>query len=259
MSSCAIPLFNSLQGSNNPSDTPRPVLEGWDYTKSLSRHSIAELYLDGRVSVALELTSKRNLDSSRAEASQSESAGLNLPVFVFQFHVINEHEIQDHDKQAVFIVNIEPVNGPQVGVPSFVRFHAIDHEAKQAASVGYFSFFGENRFKCLPFGPERKIEELGLEGGRVQSCVGFSPCDIKSALEIVDCVSNHQCEVSADFPVTNSVIEKLLPRLRVDVQSQMVSISRSKDSLLNISDVLIGPFDFQDRITVRSFPDFAHG
>jgi len=177
---------------------------------------------------------------------------------VFQFHVINEHEIQDHDKQAVFIVNVEPVNGPQIGVPSFVRFHAIDHEAKQAASIRYFSFFGENRFKCLPFGLERKIEEPGLEGGRVQSRVGVTPCDIKSALEIMDCVSNHQGEVSADFPVTNSVIEKLLPRLRIDVQSQLVSISRGKESLLNISDVLVGPFDFQDSITVRSFPHFRH-
>ena len=51
--------------------------------RTLSCHSIAELYLDGRVSVALELTSRRNLNSPRSPARvkvRNQSPRFRAPV-----------------------------------------------------------------------------------------------------------------------------------------------------------------------------------
>lgn len=241
----------SFQSADDPRNLPRISLKGWDYAKSLRGYSIAELYFKGRVSVVLELAMKRNLGGSKTEPAQRQGAAFGRSVYALQFHAVNEHEIHNWNKQAMFVVNVEMVDGPNVGVPSFVGFHAIDHEAMEAGVAGYFSFSGESRLKHFPFGVDGEIEELGIEGGGVQSLVGRSPRNIKSAVEIVNCVSNHQGERCANAPMPEPVLEELFPRLRIDVHAQLVSISRDKESLLDIGDVLVGPFDFQDRISVR--------
>lgn len=251
-------LFHSSQSADDPRNLPRISLKGWDYTESLGGYSIAELYLNHRVSVVLELAIKRNLNASDSAAAQRQGAAFGRPIYAIQFHAINEHEMQDGNEQAVFVVNVEPMDGPNIGIPSFVRFHAIHYEAKEASVAGYFSFFDEIRFKDFPFGVDGKIEELEIEGGAVQGFVGHSPCNIKSAIEIVNYVSNHQGEGCTNASVLEPVLKELFPRLRVDVHAQLVSISRGKESLLNISDVLVGPFDFEDRVSVGCFPDFGH-
>ncbi len=98
-----------MQKPDDLRDLPRISLEGWDYAKSLRRYSIAEPYLNGRVSVVLEVAIKRNLGAPEAESTQCQGAAIGRPIYVFQFHAINEHEIQDWNEQAMFVVNVEVV------------------------------------------------------------------------------------------------------------------------------------------------------
>jgi hypothetical protein len=62
-------------------------------------------------------------------------------------------------------------------------------------------------------------------------------------MEIVNCVADHERNIGAEGPIKKNVVEELFPRLTVDVQGGAVAVGRGTESLLDISDVLIGPFD----------------
>ena len=217
-------------------------------------NSIPESYLEGRVSIVLELAPKRNLNPLRNGSSQRcKSEAIHLPVFLLQFYAIDRQDIHNWDEQMVLIVNVEPMNSANIGVSSLTRFHALNHEFEEARIGQYFSCLLEHRFKVLPVFTRREFD-FGIVSSGTERLNSVGPCNIQSALEIVDCVSNRQCMLSADVLLSKAVKEELSPRTRIDVKRQVVGVFRGKESLLDVRDVLIGPFDFEGWPCRTGFP-----
>ena len=201
----------------------------------LQRCSIAEGYAENRLSVILDLGPKGDLPPVGIRSGKGNGEIGSQPVFVLQFDAA--------PMAAVFVVNVEIMQGANIGIPSQVIFHAINNEIEEGRRGRYFSAFRERGFKLMPvfvdreFGPSR----VGLRENRSNR---GAPCDIKSAVEIVNCIANHQGDIGAQFPVSKAIVGELFPRLAIDVQAGSLSVSRGSESLLDIRDVLVGPFDF---------------
>jgi len=61
----------------------------------------------------------------------------------------------------------------------------------------------------------------------------------------MDCISDYEGKVGLQGSVSQSVLNELLPRLQINLEAGSVSVRRAADALLNIRDVLVGPFDLQ--------------
>jgi len=239
----AVGRLDPLQGANDCQNLGRESLQSGNDFDVLQRCSIAEGYAENRLSVILDLGPKGDLPPVGIRSGKGNGEIGSQPVFVLQFDAVNPDDGEHRNQEIVFVVNVEIMQGANIGIPSLVTFHAINNEIEEGRRGRYFSAFRERGFKLMPvfvdreFGPSR----VGLRENRSNR---GAPCDIKSAVEIVNCIANHQGDIGAQFPVSKAVVEELFPRLAIDVQAGSLSVSRGSESLLDIRDVLVGPFDF---------------
>lgn len=229
--------FHPLKRSDNYVDLCRVPAKSRDHFDALQRCSLAELYLKSDLSVILELGMLPERLPVVVGSREHDIVARCAPVFVLQLHAGYSNDGQHGNQQDMFIVNVEIVEGEDIVVPSLVRFHTIDHEREER---GRYVFSLQSGFKVFPrfLGVDRKLTVSGdlREHG--------APCNIKSAVEIMNCVTNQQGDIGAERAVSKSVIEELFPRLDIHVQTGAVCVGRDTKSLLDISDVLVGPFDF---------------
>jgi hypothetical protein len=212
--------------------------------ETFCRRPILEDYLHGRLSIAIDVSPWRDGDAvSDKPFDSSQAPNINASMFVLQLHAINSDDLKNWRQEFVFVVNVEVMKGAHVAVPSSVRFQVIHQESEDARGWIYFSSLSEGRFKVVPIVPEGHFV-VPSECPRAKSLEDSAPSVIKSAPEIMNRITRHKGNIGANGPVAKDVIQILLPRLRVDLEAGWVSINRGAESLLNIRDVLLGPFDF---------------
>jgi hypothetical protein len=248
MASCAqaefLPGFvsHSLQFANNLPRLPVKAIKGRNDFETFCNSFVREDYLNGRLSVILDVTTCRDVDAVSDVSLGRNQTVKDATAFVLEFHAINLDEVDDWNKEDVFIVQIQGIDGANVGVPSFVRFHAFNHKVEDGRGLAYFSCLREVAYKFLPRIRDWKMRPLGQSGG-AEFFNGSAPSKIESASQIVDCISRKHRDICFEGSISQGVIKELLPRLSIDLAGGWVSIGRSVDSLLNIRDVLLGPFD----------------
>ena len=107
----------------------------------------------------------------------------------------------------------------------------------------YFSCLCERRFEMLPIFSDDELSARGAVTIRTKDSDRFSVSNVESAFEIVNGIANHQGDVGAQLSISKAVVNELLPRLSVEVHTGAVCVRRGAESLVDISDVLVGPFD----------------
>lgn len=206
------------------------------YVNSLQRCSLAEGYLKSDLSVVLKLGLQSNNLSVGIGSCQGDIESVDRSVFVLQFHAANSSYCKHWNEQKMFIVNVESAEGQNIPIPSLVRFHFIDDKVDERTGYFFSLQSGLKVFSRL-LGKNGKFAVIG------DSWQHPTPRDIKSAIEIVDCIAHNQCDIGAECAVSKAIVEELFPRVSVDVQAGAVSVRRGAESLVDILDVLIGPFD----------------
>src|SRR5437868_4249011 len=136
---CCDGLFHSLQCSNNLQSLSRKAEQCRNDFEVVSRCSLAERYLKSDLSVILELASKPNSRSIDVRSSDGYGEVVNCPIWVLQLHAINSNNGEDRYQQMMLVVNVEVVDGANIAIPSFVRFHPLYQEIEQGRTGRYFS------------------------------------------------------------------------------------------------------------------------
>jgi hypothetical protein len=165
------------------------------------------------------------------------------PIYIFQFHAHNPRDGEHWDQEMVFIVNVKGMKGENIAVPSSVWFYVLNQEIEESRCRAYASCLGKVRYESFPRVGDREFGFSGIEPFGTQSLRGIPPSNIQSGMEIVDCIANHERNIGAKGPIKKNVVEELFPRLSIEVQGGAVAVGRGTESLLDVSDVLIGPFD----------------
>ena len=235
-------LCHSLEDSDEFESLRVEAEKRRDYREIVSRCSLSERYLKSDLSIVLELAVQGHHLPVGIGPGQADGKLGNCSVFVLQFHAIDSSDCEHWDQEAVFVVNVESMERTNIAVPSLVRFHAIDHEIEEGRGVAYSSSLSEIGYKLMPRIWDGKLRVTGVSR-RTKLSHDATPCDIESAMEIVNCIANDQCNIGKQGLVHHSVVNELLPRLEIAVQAGAVCVGRGVESLVDIRDVLFGPFD----------------
>jgi len=218
--------------------------------------SRAERHVESDLAVVLELAPKGNNFTIEVRSGEPYFERLSGTILVLQFNAFDACGSDGRNQDSMFIVDVEIVQGKNIGVTSFVTFHVIDNEVetRELSSTPALLRTYNLLPRLIPI--DREFGVIGPASGDLPE--DFNPCDIKSGSEIVNCISSNQCKVGAQFSIMQSVVEELFSSLSIHMQRGTMTVRRRTESLLEIRDVLIGPLDLQDGIAERSFPDFAH-
>jgi hypothetical protein len=245
------------QAQHDLFDLRREAVQRRNDFEVFRRCSLAERYVKGQLSVVLELCPKSDGLPVKVGARKRNIEPIDSPIFVLQFQAIDAHDHNRRHEEAVFVVDVEQVQGENIGVSSFVRFYVVQDEPDNGRGYWYFMVFRQHRLNSFPR-PVGIDEELGVFGSGVWG-YDCSPSNVESTAKIVDRVTDHGCKVGPEEIINKAVVEELFPRLGIHVQAGAVSIRRGAESLLDIRDVLVGPFDLQESIGERVSPDLRHG
>lgn len=255
-----MPSTRPCQPSQSPDDAAnlrRESNQGRNDLLILQSIPLAERYQESRLSVILDLCSIRHDSSVVTGSRQNNISPLPTPIYILKFQALDGRNGNHWDKGMVFVVNVELMNGENISVPSSVWFYAIDEQIKEGGGGRYFSAQFGLKAPSLFFGVDGELAKFGV-GIRDECRVRFTPRNVQSAVQIVDCIANNERNFPRQSPISKSVIEELFPRLSINVQAGSVSVGRGEKSLIDIRDVLIGPFDFERSVAKGMFPDFRH-
>lgn len=206
---------------------------------------MAKGYEEGDLSVICELRAKLNgLPVGAVGRDDQNISEQPRPIYVFQFHAHNPRDGEHWNQEMVFVVDVKGMKGENIAVPSSVWFYVLDHEIEESRCRAYASCRGKVRYEFFPRLGDGEFGFSGTESFGTQSAHGIAPSNIQSAFEIVDCVANHERNIGAKGSIKKNVVGEVFPRLSIDVHGGAVAVGRGAESLLDISDVLIGPFDF---------------
>lgn len=222
---------------NHARDELRQLMKRWDNRLTLKRLSWAELYLKGRICIVLYVsfgTGRETLDYSVRSDARVIANGNDISVLVFSVNCEND-DPENNDQEAMFIRNVQIVQSVQGIIPSTVRFYRINNEVIDVRSRSlYFSTFSLT-YKFLPL-----FKEWEFAGPISNDLVHHQ---IEGRMKVVDGISNNQ---------GNAIWERVDPLERENIVSSIcifLDTKTAKISLkpikkgIEISDVLIGPFD----------------
>jgi hypothetical protein len=211
---------------------------------ALERGALAKGYKEGDLSVICELRARLNGLPEGAVGRHDQNIGKHpSPIYILQFHAHNPGDGEHWDQEMVFVVNVKGMKGENIAVPSSIWFYSLNHEVEESRCRAYASCHGKVRYDFFPRIGDREFGSGGVKPFGTQSAYCILPSKIQSAMEVVDCIANHERNIRAEGPIKKNVVEELFPRLAIDVHGGAVAVGRCAESLLDIGDVLIGPFD----------------
>lgn len=210
------------------------------------RSSWAKGYLELNLSVILEFAPKRNGRSEGFSVRPKDDlVDVNRPVFALCFNACDPSNRQHRKEEPVFVVDVEGMDGENIRVPSFVSLHVVHKEVVDLGTGIYASCFGKNSLKPSfgLVGIDGKLAPLS-NGFLPDLSHDFEPSNIQSGAEVMNCIASYTGEFTPQHKIIPLVIEELFPRLQIHVHAGAIAVCRSKDSIAELMDVLVGPLDF---------------
>src|ERR1700733_11462096 len=213
--------------------------------ESFNSCSIPERYVKSDLSVVLQLAPKRN-DAPVKLSVREESKVVSVyrPVFVLQFNAGDSSYGNRWDEESVFVVDVEAMDGKNIAFPSLVSLHMVHKKIVDSGVGVYASCFGKHPLKPLFrfVGPNGEHRE---SSNRLHYLLhDLKPCNIKSGAEIMNYIASDSCEFTTQHVIPQRVVKELFPRLAIHVQTGSVTVRRSKQSIVELVDVMFGPVEF---------------
>jgi hypothetical protein len=234
-----------LKLSNDFADVLRHVEKRWD-NRVRAEGPFAKPYLDGRLSVILELESNWGSEQDRFFAVYHELSSLRglkglTSIWPEDLDSRDSWHMDNGRDQFVFISNVEVVDGSEKLVPSLVRFERVKEIDDLWSGPVYCSL--ENF--CLkvfwPFG-ER---EMNAGNAAPMMAHDVARHDVESGPKVVDGIADDQRPIVRHFSAFDHA-KQLVAGLRLSVNDHAVWFTPAvcEDGAIQVSDVLIGPVNF---------------
>ena len=99
--------------------------------------SRAERHVESDLAVVLELAPKGNNFAIEVRSGEPYFERLSGTILVLQFNAFDACGSDGRNQDSMFIVDVEIVQGKNIGVTSFVTFHVIDNEVENTGSFIY--------------------------------------------------------------------------------------------------------------------------
>ncbi len=215
----------------------RELFERWENRLTVEGISFAEKYIEGRISIIL------YVQFGAAEISVKQSVGADargqgdreVSVLVFGVN-INGDNIENNDQAAMLINDVQIVQSVQGIIPSTVGLYRINYQVADFRTRSLYFSTVNRAYEFLSFFKEWKLSTS------IRIRDGLADHQIESRMKIVNGVSDNQSRIGWEFKVD---LETDISSLAIflDVQTARVSVSKPLHKGVEVTDVLIGPFD----------------
>src|SRR6266404_4217653 len=221
------------------------------YWEALENTCLLDGYCEGKLSLILYLNVliKDNDIRGRGESKIARSAN-NVAVRLFHHNALNASSRRQFEEKQVLIRNIECVKSMEnASLPSFVGLYVGYNDLEEGGATGLYFQPMKGVFDLLPGIPNRELIEV-RDSSRNVFIESARPPIIEGCTEIVKGISDNQGQVQESiFMFRDIVYQALISSITVMLNCRSLSIYESENSILRISDMFIGPLNFQPSIS----------
>ncbi len=233
-----------LQELDHLQNYRRVVSEQVHYPQMIRRCSFAENYTNGRFALIVDAPAPRESGNVPRGGLHSDGIAFSyFPHFVFHLYAHNRSVLNDREQQLVLVENVELVHGPDGIIPSVIRLYLGHDEIDECRILGIYLPARHNTFKLVSRGMDGELRII-VNGSRSVLGERLDPCMVESTPEIVDGISYHEADFAGRSSVSKLVLNELASSLLIKLDRSDVGIFERSSSNINVSDVLIGPFNF---------------
>lgn len=234
-------LLNCLYDAR---DELRELMQRWDNRLTLETLNIAEQYVKGRLSVILDLDFAGHVKTCAQFMVLSDlerKDSLHVP-FGLDSERTQRSDGEHRYEQPMFIGNVQIVKGAQGVIPSLVRLYDIKKESDHIGAETLYCSTVNGGFKFLPCLPKW---ELGFRRRSATSPNNKLISDmIERGVQVVNSIANDQGDLIGNFP-SQAKCRDAISCMSVFLDTKMIKVSlhKSVEHIVQLTDVLIGPFD----------------
>lgn len=237
-------LNESLKRLHDLNDALRINSKRGIYARRILHGSLVERYLEHQLSVLLYVDVLRKGDVVGGILDSSPGACCMHPKLVLKFEILDGDASCDGNEKSMLVHYVKLVKSPNGEIPSLVRPYIVQHESKEfRTGLLYLSAF----HRSLEFISGLSNGKLGefIDGGRNNNLDNFEPRIVQRAFKVVDYVSDKQRDVGNPSLIDDVMLEALVASIRVNLDAGSATVGNFGQPILKVSDVLVGPFDFQ--------------
>jgi len=133
-------------------------------------------------------------------------------------------------------------------IPSAIRAYLIQEKITEGGTEAMdcgclFARAFEPTFKLFDGLAHRKFSALTVDRRNEPFCCA-PPHIVQSAIQIVDCIPQHDGEIPESFRVCELMYEAFCAELRVNLNTGSITVMKSDDACFNIADMLVGTLNF---------------
>lgn len=226
-------------------DELRELMQRWDNRLTLKKLNILESYHQGRLRVALHLNVAGHPEYACFSAWPTPSSAVSKPRRPPDSCLGDDQSGAEKywQNQAVFIDNVQVVESVQLGIiPSSVWLYDILDEGNNLRRDSLYCSISNGLFTFLPRFPTREARSCGGRStAQADKLVGNM---VEGDAQVVDDVTNIQRNPFG-YLIGHLKHQGGLPCLRVllDIHTVKVSRRECREHVIEVTDVLIGPFD----------------
>jgi hypothetical protein len=234
-----------LEIVNDARDDLRHLMQRWDDRLTFQNLSFVEKYLEGRLSVVLdvEITGCRYGFEYSALANNERHVDDSVSLVVLSVYAIQLRDREKRYQQSMFIGNIELIEGAENIVPSRVRLYPIQNQIDDISASSLYASTINSTFKFLPCLIERESRVFGRDSPGPND--NLASHEVKGGSQVVDGVPNHQGNFLGNA-FGHFKLEDIVSFISIFLDVKAVKVCLDKEGCkdrVKLLDVLIGPFD----------------
>ncbi len=242
-----------LQEFHDINDLSRKHLEQARYHERLENTCLLDGYMKGDLALIVNFNVTLEAVNMDIGIERKSSSKEFLTVLLY-YDCIDSRVRGKFESQQMFVRDIEMVKDVQMSAVSrslvglYFGVHPVNEIRADAAVGDMFFSVVQGRFDTMPFlmDGESQVASFNRWNSRQDK---RGPCNIERGTEIVNRVSdNGRQSPQMLLKVWNLVYEALNSSLSIGLDCRSLTFFERDNSILHVNDVLIGPFNLQERI-----------
>jgi len=206
------------------------------------KRAFAENYLNGNVACILNFVCKGERDCGMT--SQLPAPRFNRARIVMQLQPSNVPIIGCGNENPMFVRNVHIVKAENRRIPSLVRLYFKNNKVIQSGTQPVYLDSMESRFKFFDGAVYGKLGTTA-DCARGQFADDFHPRVVERGFEVMDCISNDQCNVGDISKFMEPIVNGLDSGIGININPSGLTVWASDDinAFFGIQDILIGPLN----------------
>ena len=218
-------------------------MERWDNRLTLKNLHPSEEYIKRRLSIICDLIISGTLYRSEffALVDKKRKITKGTTAIVFPINPSKRHNVNIRDQEAVLVHDVELVKSPQGVIPSLVWFYRVQDQVENLSTGRLYFSSVHDGYEFMPGFSNSELSPL--IGSITRQADDFTRHEVEGGTQIVNAVSNNERHIKGQFLGCLELDSICSIRILLDKDTMGVSLKEGIDKRIQLTDVLIGPFD----------------